>query len=55
MEMGLRIAGQSVQFAGIAAEPDYERADILARHMQPLFPDISTADTTKWMGRRLDA
>ena len=51
MEMGLRIAGQS-EFAGIYAEPDYSRADILAKHMQRLFPGISTADMTKWMGRR---
>jgi D-amino-acid dehydrogenase len=51
MEMGLRIAGQT-EFAGIDAEPDYARADILAKHMQRLFPHISTADTTKWMGRR---
>ena len=41
MEMGLRIAGQT-EFAGIAADPDYGRADILARHMRRLFPDIST-------------
>ena len=51
MEMGLRIAGQS-EFAGIRAEPNYARADILAKHMQRIFPGISTADTTKWMGRR---
>ncbi|MGQ0750942.1 MAG: NAD(P)/FAD-dependent oxidoreductase [Betaproteobacteria bacterium] len=51
MEMGLRIAGQS-EFAGIDAEPNYGRADILAKHMQRIFPGISTADTTKWMGRR---
>jgi len=51
MEMGLRIAGQS-EFAGVDAEPDYARADILAKHMQRIFPGISTADTTKWMGRR---
>ncbi|MGZ9039129.1 MAG: NAD(P)/FAD-dependent oxidoreductase [Burkholderiales bacterium] len=51
MEMGLRIAGQT-EFAGIHAEPNYARADILAKHMQRLFPAISTADTTKWMGRR---
>jgi D-amino-acid dehydrogenase len=51
MEMGLRIAGQS-EFAGIDAEPNYARADILAKHMERLFPHISTADTTKWMGRR---
>ncbi len=51
MEMGLRIAGQS-EFAGLHAEPNYARADILAKHMQRIFPAISTADTTKWMGRR---
>ena len=51
MEMGLRIAGQS-EFAGIDAEPDYRRADILARHMQRILPGLSAADTTKWMGRR---
>jgi D-amino-acid dehydrogenase len=49
--MGLRIAGQS-EFAGIHAEPDYSRADILDRHMRRVFPDISQADATKWMGRR---
>lgn len=51
MEMGLRIAGQS-EFSGIDAEPNYARADILARHMQRVFPDISAVDSTKWMGRR---
>ena len=51
MEMGLRIAGQS-EFAGIHAEPNYARAEILAKHMQRVFPAISTADTTQWMGRR---
>jgi D-amino-acid dehydrogenase len=51
MEMGLRIAGQS-EFAGIDAEPNYARADILDRQMRRLFPDISAADATKWMGRR---
>jgi D-amino-acid dehydrogenase len=51
MEMGVRIAGQA-EFAGIYAEPDYRRADALARHMQRMFPDVSMADTTQWMGRR---
>ena len=49
--MGLRIAGQS-EFAGIHAEPNYARAEILAKHMQRVFPGISTADKTRWMGRR---
>jgi D-amino-acid dehydrogenase len=51
MEMGLRIAGQT-EFAGIHAEPNYARADILDKHMRRVFPDISPADATKWMGRR---
>ena len=51
MEMGLRIAGQT-EFAGIHAEPNYARADILAKHMKRIFPAISEADMTKWMGRR---
>ena len=51
MEMGLRIAGQS-EFAGVNAEPNYARADILAKHMERVFPGISQADATKWMGRR---
>lgn len=51
MEMGLRIAGQS-EFAGNEAEPNYARADVLARQMKQIFPDISSVDATKWMGRR---
>ena len=51
MEMGLRIAGQS-EFAGIDAPPNYARADILSTHMKRIFPGISEADATKWMGRR---
>jgi D-amino-acid dehydrogenase len=51
MEMGLRIAGQS-EFAGVDAEPNYARANILAKHMQRILPGISAADTTQWMGRR---
>ncbi|MCI3952955.1 MAG: dependent oxidoreductase family protein [Burkholderiales bacterium] len=51
MEMGLRIAGQS-EFAGVDAEPNYGRADILAKHMRRILPDVSAADTTQWMGRR---
>ncbi|HSN39564.1 MAG TPA: FAD-binding oxidoreductase, partial [Burkholderiales bacterium] len=51
MEMGLRIAGQT-EFAGVDAEPDYARADVLIRKMKRMFPDISEADHTKWMGRR---
>jgi D-amino-acid dehydrogenase len=51
MEMGLRIAGQT-EFAGADAEPNYARAEVLIKKMQHMFPDISTVDHTKWMGRR---
>lgn len=51
MEMGVRIAGQS-EFAGMYAEPDYGRADVLKRHMRRIFPGISEVDATQWMGRR---
>ena len=51
MEMGLRIAGQS-EFAGIDAEPNYGRADVLAKQMQRIFPGIRETDATRWMGRR---
>jgi D-amino-acid dehydrogenase len=51
MEMGVRIAGQS-EFAGIYAEPNYQRAEVLERHMMRMFPDVHSADKTQWMGRR---
>jgi D-amino-acid dehydrogenase len=51
MEMGVRIAGQA-EFAGIYADPDYQRAEILERHMTRMFPRLHPADKTQWMGRR---
>ena len=51
MEMGTRIAGQS-EFAGVDAEPNFARADVLAQHMKRLFPQVRTVDSTRWMGRR---
>jgi glycine/D-amino acid oxidase-like deaminating enzyme len=51
MEMGVRVAGQA-EFAGIYAPPNYQRADVLETHMRRMFPQIHTADKTRWMGRR---
>ena len=51
MEMGTRIAGQT-EFAGIDAEPDYNRADVLRQHLKRMFPQVREADSTQWMGRR---
>ena len=51
MEMGVRVAGQA-EFAGIYAEPDYQRAQVLEIHMKRMFPQVRTTDSTRWMGRR---
>jgi D-amino-acid dehydrogenase len=51
MEMGVRVAGQA-EFAGIYAEPNYQRAEVLETHMKRMFPQVRTADSTRWMGRR---
>ena len=48
---GTRIAGQT-EFAGIDAEPDYGRADVLVHHMKRMFPQVREVDATRWMGRR---
>ena len=51
MEMGVRVAGQA-EFAGIYADPNYQRADVLETHMKRMFPQVHTGDSTRWMGRR---
>jgi len=51
MEMGVRIAGQA-EFAGIYADPNYQRAEVLERHMKRMFAALHPADKTQWMGRR---
>jgi D-amino-acid dehydrogenase len=51
MEMGVRVAGQA-EFAGIYADPNYRRADVLESHMKRMFPQVRTSDSTRWMGRR---
>jgi len=51
MEMGARVAGQA-EFAGIYAEPNYQRAEVLETHMKRMFPQARTTDSTRWMGRR---
>jgi D-amino-acid dehydrogenase len=51
MEMGVRVAGQA-EFAGIYAEPNYQRAEVLETHMKRMFPQARMTDATRWMGRR---
>jgi D-amino-acid dehydrogenase len=55
MDGGLRVAGQ-VEIAGLDAEPDWRRADILREHMQSMFPGLPTPlppeRLHRWMGHR---
>ncbi|MES2973971.1 MAG: FAD-dependent oxidoreductase [Pseudomonadota bacterium] len=51
MAMGLRLAG-TVEFAGLGAAPNYERARALLRQGQDLFPHLDTSRVTEWMGHR---
>ncbi|WP_116367927.1 NAD(P)/FAD-dependent oxidoreductase [Parahaliea mediterranea] len=51
MEDGLRLAG-TVELAGLEAEPDYRRADILLDHARHLLGNVSGEGATRWMGFR---
>ena len=51
MAMGLRLAG-SVEFAGLAAPPDYRRADVLLAKGREMFPQLDSSRVTRWMGHR---
>jgi D-hydroxyproline dehydrogenase len=51
MQAGLRLAG-TVEFAGMAAPPNYQRADMLLQHAKKLLPNITSGNATRWMGFR---
>jgi D-amino-acid dehydrogenase len=51
MEGGLRIAGM-VELAGLAAPPDYSRADALLEASKGIFPGLSHGKVERWMGHR---
>ena len=55
MELGLRAAG-TVEFAGLRAPPNWERAHILMRHARRMLPGLRASyeaeRLTKWMGHR---
>lgn len=51
MEEGLRLAG-TVELAGLKAEPDYRRADILFEHAQAILPGLRLGEAKRWMGFR---
>jgi len=51
MEDGLRVAG-TVEIAGLDAPPNEERARILVKHVQRMFPALSAKSVRFWMGYR---
>jgi len=51
MSMGLRIGG-AVEFAGLDAPPNYERAKALLRLGEKYLPGLNTEGGTEWMGHR---
>lgn len=51
MEMGMRFAG-TVEIAGLAAEPNWARADALLDLAKRMYPDINASEVTRWMGHR---
>jgi D-amino-acid dehydrogenase len=51
LEMGLRIAG-TVELGGLRAPPNWERAEVLAKHAGRWFPGLRTGGKTRWMGFR---
>jgi D-amino-acid dehydrogenase len=51
MNSGLRVGG-TVEFAGLAAAPDFGRSERLVPLARSLFKDLSAEDYTEWMGHR---
>ena len=51
MSDGLRLAG-TVEFGGLKAPPNYDRAQILLNHAKRLFPGLGDEGAVPWMGYR---
>ena len=51
MAIGMRFAG-TVEFAGLKAAPDMERARALLRLGQEMYPDLRPQEASEWMGHR---
>ncbi len=51
MEHGLRLAG-TVELAGLAKPPNWQRADVLLRAAREMFPGLNSEGATTWMGHR---
>ncbi len=51
LEVGLRVAG-TVELGGLAAAPNWDRAEVLLGHAKRWFPGLETGGMTRWMGFR---
>ena len=51
MNVGLRLAG-TAEFAGLDAEPNWQRTEVLARQAQRMFPGVRLDSITRWSGNR---
>ncbi len=51
MNTGLRLAG-TVEFAGLAAPPDWRRALLLREQAARMFPGVNLASVAQWSGAR---
>ena len=53
MTSGLRLAGTTeFSSADHDAEPNWDRAEILKRHIGDIMPDLAETETSRWMGQR---
>jgi D-amino-acid dehydrogenase len=51
MNVGLRLAG-TAEFAGIAAPPNWQRAELLKAQAQRMFPGVKLDNVSRWTGNR---
>ena len=51
LENGLRVAG-TVELGGLAAEPNWQRAEVLYKNASRWFPGLDRRDESRWMGYR---
>lgn len=51
LEHGLRFAG-TVELGGLAAAPNYDRAEVLLQRGRTVFPGLRDEGRTQWMGHR---
>lgn len=51
LSTGIRVGG-AVEFAGLEAEPNYKRSEIMLQKAKKFLPSLGTSNGTQWMGFR---